>query len=227
MKAVQIKEDEGRSNKQSSDKKNQLPSRQEFHRKKKKSRKTKQRPFLLIRTLLIFFVFIVIGAFSYFYFGLSSKIENVGGKWVSGEESAYEEFEYEIGSNEEDASSEINSSKENKQEENETESVIIEQEEENDQLNPAADQKVEEKGQHEGQETANNYQSSDSKGQQIDSDLNAKEREVIHIVQKGETLFRISMKYYESRNGEEIIRERNNLRENEIYEGQKLVIPLQ
>lgn len=49
---------------------------------------------------------------------------------------------------------------------------------------------------------------------------------IIHIVKKDETLYRVSMKYYQSRKGEEIIKKFNDLKPNGvIYEGQKLKIP--
>ncbi|MRX71032.1 LysM peptidoglycan-binding domain-containing protein [Bacillus lacus] len=56
----------------------------------------------------------------------------------------------------------------------------------------------------------------------------AEEYDVIsHTVGPEENLFRISMKYYNSRSGEELIRSWNNLHGNEIYQGQVLKIPIQ
>ncbi|WP_243386481.1 LysM peptidoglycan-binding domain-containing protein [Bacillus kexueae] len=49
---------------------------------------------------------------------------------------------------------------------------------------------------------------------------------VTHIVQPEETLYRIAMKYYGSRDGEETIRQYNGLNGNEIFVGQELKIPL-
>lgn len=51
-------------------------------------------------------------------------------------------------------------------------------------------------------------------------------KEIKHIVQEGETLFTISMKYYKNRNGEEIIQDENNLKDIEVTPGQVLKIPL-
>ncbi|MDY7430902.1 LysM peptidoglycan-binding domain-containing protein [Bacillus sp. V26] len=51
-------------------------------------------------------------------------------------------------------------------------------------------------------------------------------RIVQHTVQKKETLYRISMKYYKSRSGEEKIRAYNHLNGNDVYTGQILDIPL-
>lgn len=47
-----------------------------------------------------------------------------------------------------------------------------------------------------------------------------------HKVGAGETLFKIAIKYYNSRSGEEIIRQYNGLNGNDIYEGQLLKIPI-
>ncbi|WP_430510234.1 LysM peptidoglycan-binding domain-containing protein [Gottfriedia solisilvae] len=51
-------------------------------------------------------------------------------------------------------------------------------------------------------------------------------KEIKHVVQEGETLFTISMKYYKNRNGEEIIQDENNLKDIEVTPGQVLKIPL-
>ncbi|WP_265605797.1 LysM peptidoglycan-binding domain-containing protein [Bacillus velezensis] len=51
-------------------------------------------------------------------------------------------------------------------------------------------------------------------------------RTVQHTVQPKETLYRISMKYYKSRAGEEKIRSYNGLNGNDVYTGQVLNIPL-
>lgn len=49
---------------------------------------------------------------------------------------------------------------------------------------------------------------------------------VEHVVASGETLYRISMKYYNSRAGEKIISDYNNLTNQQVNAGQKLTIPL-
>jgi LysM repeat protein len=49
---------------------------------------------------------------------------------------------------------------------------------------------------------------------------------VYHTVVQGENLFRVSMKYYQSQSGMEIIRKANNLNGDEIQLGQVLKIPL-
>lgn len=48
-----------------------------------------------------------------------------------------------------------------------------------------------------------------------------------HTVQTGETLYRITIKYYQSKNGIEIIKKANQLSSNEITVGQVLKIPIE
>ena len=49
---------------------------------------------------------------------------------------------------------------------------------------------------------------------------------VEHVVQESENLFRISMKYFSSREGERIISDYNNLVNDQVNVGQKLIIPV-
>jgi glutamyl/glutaminyl-tRNA synthetase len=49
---------------------------------------------------------------------------------------------------------------------------------------------------------------------------------VEHVVQESENLFRISMKYFSSREGERIISDYNNLVNDQVIVGQKLIIPI-
>ncbi len=48
---------------------------------------------------------------------------------------------------------------------------------------------------------------------------------LFHTVQEGETMYTISMKYFNSRNGERLIREANGLSSNTVQPGQVLKIP--
>ncbi|OZM57240.1 hypothetical protein CIB95_07185 [Lottiidibacillus patelloidae] len=76
-------------------------------------------------------------------------------------------------------------------------------------------------------EEAEDEQSStvDQGGQDNENDNNVKI--VIHTVIDNETLYKISMKYYGSRKGEQLIKEYNKLEDNNIYVGQELKIPLE
>jgi|GEM_PF-6197111 len=61
---------------------------------------------------------------------------------------------------------------------------------------------------------------------QTDSSETVGVKEINHEVQRGETLFTISMKYYGNRDGEEIIQDANHLNGIEVTPGQILKIPL-
>ncbi|MES9685822.1 hypothetical protein CN514_17955 [Bacillus sp. AFS001701] len=61
---------------------------------------------------------------------------------------------------------------------------------------------------------------------QTDSSETVGVEEINHEVQRGETLFTISMKYYGNRDGEEIIQDANHLNGIEVTPGQILKIPL-
>ncbi len=65
---------------------------------------------------------------------------------------------------------------------------------------------------------------------EITSEKKAKESvtatTVYHTVQPGETIYRISIKYYQSKAGIDTIKSANNLISNEIRVGQVLTIPL-
>ncbi|MFF3023030.1 LysM peptidoglycan-binding domain-containing protein [Gottfriedia sp. NPDC057948] len=61
---------------------------------------------------------------------------------------------------------------------------------------------------------------------QTDSSETVGVEEINHEVQRGETLFTISMKYYGNRDGEEIIQDANHLNGIEVKPGQILKIPL-
>ncbi|WP_246942269.1 LysM peptidoglycan-binding domain-containing protein [Bacillus pinisoli] len=58
------------------------------------------------------------------------------------------------------------------------------------------------------------------------SDTKASEDVKIHVVLQGETLYSISQLYYNSRDGEALIKEWNKLSENKVEQGQVLEIPL-
>lgn len=54
----------------------------------------------------------------------------------------------------------------------------------------------------------------------------ADDQVVYHTVQAKETLYRVAMKYYKSQEGIEIIKQANSIKDNEIWVGQVLTIPL-
>ncbi|KIY21275.1 MULTISPECIES: LysM peptidoglycan-binding domain-containing protein [Mesobacillus] len=66
----------------------------------------------------------------------------------------------------------------------------------------------------------------DSSAASASSSLEAGETILYHTVKPSETLFRVAMTYYKSKDGIEIIQKANNLEGNEIRTGQVLKIPI-
>ncbi|USK53918.1 LysM peptidoglycan-binding domain-containing protein [Cytobacillus solani] len=56
--------------------------------------------------------------------------------------------------------------------------------------------------------------------------VNDRENTTNHVVKPGDTIYKLAIKYYNSNNGIEIIREANHLKDNKIITGQVLIIPL-
>jgi LysM repeat protein len=68
--------------------------------------------------------------------------------------------------------------------------------------------------------------SSEENGQTTSGKIKENYELKYHTVKANENLYRISMKYYHSRSGEEMLKQWNKLTSTEIYEGQVLVIPI-
>ncbi len=78
-------------------------------------------------------------------------------------------------------------------------------------------------------ESDNDENEDKNKEKEDDLDVNDGETTTIieHRVKQGETLFRISQKYYKSRDGEELIMAENDLDGTTLYTGQVLKIPIE
>lgn len=82
------------------------------------------------------------------------------------------------------------------------------------------------------EEVVSPSETSDNENKEVEKKVIDKEkieenvRYTEHVVENGETLYRISMKYYNSRSGEKIISDYNNLINNQVIVGQKLIIPI-
>lgn len=61
---------------------------------------------------------------------------------------------------------------------------------------------------------------------EINEEFEADNGYITHIVQRGENLYRISLKYFNDRSGEEIIKKANGLNDSTVYVGQRLKIPM-
>jgi LysM repeat protein len=201
----------------------QLPPREQVHREKRKKSKTKLKlKYPVIRILVLFFILLPIVIFSVYTYlegGVKKDTEK-----VSNDSSGYEVINFEKKNTEtkdKPVEEEIESTEadEVKEEEVQVEDTI-ESSDENTNVN----QEVIETG---GVADKNS-------GGQVETPITNEsappenpEKIVYHTVQKGENLYRIALKYYQSKAGEEKIRKANNLKGDEIYLGQVLKIPLE
>lgn len=192
----------------------ELPPRSRVHHQKQKKNKWKLK-FPVIRLLALFFILLPITIFSIYS---SVARDKVGGIQKTDGEST-EGFES------------INIEKYNPNpideeiqvEEEKLDTPDSIQEDSNSSLNESRDinSEVEEKSL---------TQNVDSVSKEITSEKKAKESvtatTVYHTVQPGETIYRISIKYYKSKAGIDTIKSANSLISNEIRVGQVLTIPL-
>lgn len=186
----------------------ELPPRSRVHLQKRKKNKWKLK-YPVIRLLVLFFILLPITIFSIY----SSLLKGPGGDATKtgGESSGgFEVIDIErskpVGGNEE----EQDQSSEDKNEFDLWES--------------------EEKESEEVEQSSEDSSSSSRESMSIDSlvsDTKSGSKDIIyHKVKSGETIFRISMKYYHSKAGIDTIKSANNLSNNDIRVGQVLTIPL-
>jgi LysM repeat protein len=196
-------------NEETTEVRDQLPPREQIHREKRKKTKWKVK-YPIIRLLVLFFILLPIVIFSAYSYLEEGK--NKGTEKVSGSSSGYEVINFE--------KSETESKKEI--------SPVVEEEAAVEVQQPVSpDTPVESPVTDQGTSEINGGTTATIEPAAPQPNSTALSETVIyHTVKKGENLYRISLKYYHSKAGEEVIRKANNLKGNEIYLGQVLEIPL-
>jgi LysM repeat protein len=192
-------------NEETTEVRDQLPPREQIHREKRKKTKLKIK-YPIIRILVLFFILlpiVIFSAYSYLEEGKGSKTEK-----VTGDSSGYEVINFE--------EPETESTVETKVEETENTPVEDDQEAIEVQKSIIQDAPIESPA----------SQPTPIIGQGTDKNVEPAPSVIYHTVKSGENLYRISLKYYHSKAGEDIIRKANNMKGNEIYLGQVLKIPL-
>lgn len=160
----------------------------------------------VIRILVLFFILlpiVIFSAYSYLEEGKGSKTEK-----VTGDSSGYEVINFE---------------------KSETESTVETEAEEKENAPLEDDQEAVEVQKSISQDTpivSPAPAPTPISGQGTDKNVEPTPPVIYHTVKSGENLYRISLKYYHSKAGEDIIRKANNMKGNEIYLGQVLKIPL-
>ncbi|MBO1513895.1 LysM peptidoglycan-binding domain-containing protein [Metabacillus bambusae] len=207
------------------------PPRGEVHKDKQKKKNPKMK-YPLISILTVFFILVLIALPIYLYFG-SSGDQSVTSKNSSGNETVYiskaeetdeeqdpVEIEVDSASSEEVEDKPVEEIETNNNDSGTTSTTETETETETDSTEKDS----------ENQKKQDNTDSSTEKPTNDTDTVQSSETDYTevktHKVAAGETLFKIAIKYYKSRSGEEIIRQYNGIEANNIYEGQILKIPI-
>ncbi|PCK21008.1 cell wall hydrolase lytn [Bacillus pumilus] len=215
-----------------------FPTREDFHEYKKQRTKKVRNP--LFTTLAIIFPIIVIGVFFLLIYYTSEEIKHNNNQDVYIDktssadtdpvQSALVETKNDSSAGKADASDE-----EKKKKDAEKEKQRLKEQAEQKKKEQAAKEKAErEKAaaakKREEQQLALQKQQEEKKRKEAEEKKKQEEkpvRVVQHTVGPKENLYRISMKYYQNRSGEEKIRAYNHLKGNSVYSGQVLNIPLE
>jgi LysM repeat protein len=230
--AERLKQRIEKINEQTTEVQEKLPPREQIHRQKKKKTKWKLK-YPVIRLLVLFFILLPIIIFS-----VNSYIDgkNLGGpEKTSGNSTGYETINFEK-SNPEDNDADKTDEEEDKGLGNTGgDDALTKGNDINTQVEQAElpDSTIETPNLN---EETNTEQGSDKiSGTQTEAVIPAaiqpqasadSGKIVYHTVQVKETLFSLAMKYYDSKAGEETIKKANKLKNENIYVGQVLKIPL-
>jgi LysM repeat protein len=206
--AERLKQRIERINEETNEVRDQLPPREQVHREKRKKTKLKVK-YPVIRILVLFFILMPIVIFSAYTYLEEGKKSNRTEK-VTGDSSGYEVINFEKSETE----SSTESDEEEKTVESDEEAIEV-------QKTVLPDTTI--------KSTESTDKGTDKNAGTSTEPVSAKpnsNKVIYHTVKKGENLYRISLKYYHSKAGEEVIRKANNLKGDEIYLGQVLEIPL-
>jgi LysM repeat protein len=186
---------------------NVLPSRTDLHRHKKNKTKLKIK-FPVIRLLVLFFILlpiVIISAYNSLGMNTPKTTETLTNPTNDGNEEIY----LEVNNKKEESKKsteieEFQSPSDNSFEGTLEEGTLVNSKEEESELDIEVEELISQPDQNEA----------------------SSEKEIIyHTVQASETLFRIAMNYYQSKEGIKIIQQANGLQGNEIKIGQVLKIP--
>jgi LysM repeat protein len=210
--ADRLKQRIERINEETNEVRDQLPPRELIHREKRKKTKLKVK-YPVIRILVLFFILMPIVIFSAYTYLEEGKKSNRTEK-VSEDSSGYEVINFEKSETESTTETEV----EEKTVEKSEEAIEV-------QKSVIPDTTIKSPVPTDKGTDKNSSTSTEPVSAQLDSSKDTN-KAIYHTVKKGENLYRISLKYYHSKAGEDIIRKANNLKGDEIYLGQVLEVPL-
>ncbi|RFB17006.1 LysM peptidoglycan-binding domain-containing protein [Bacillus sp. HNG] len=199
-----------------------LPPRSEFHKTKKKKTKVKIK-YPIIRLLALLFVLLPVAILSYKFNSNPDQLESTPVKRSTNFESISYEDEDETGQAPE--ADEIREESENV----EHESTVEKEEPKQPEVKKQVKVPTNEEPNQNAVEITDPPTAEETKViQPVQQQEKPKDRYDVkyHTVKADETLYRISMHYYNSRSGEELIKRWNNLNGDTVVEGQVLRIPI-
>lgn len=209
--------------------KKSLPSRSEIHQHKRKQEQLRRRRTKnpLLQVLLLFFLLLPIVAYSV-YSNYMNR-DHVKGEEPKANEEVTVMEENKIAKKPESRDDSMEENEVNEQQEEENQEEKEPPSKENNTAPPPVQQPPAVKEPKPVKEE-NPKQQLEQKPVQPQQEQKTEEKQegktTTHTVQQGETLFRISMKYYNSQAGIEKIRQANGISGNDINVGQVLKIPL-
>ncbi|MDX5484057.1 MULTISPECIES: LysM peptidoglycan-binding domain-containing protein [Bacillus] len=215
-----------------------FPTREDFHEYKKQRTKKVRNP--LFTTLAIIFPIIVITVFFLLIYYTSKEINDNNNQGVYIDKtssadtdpvpSALAETKNDANADKADASDEEKKKKDEEKEKKRSKEKAEQKKKEKAAKEKQEREKAAAAKKREQQQLALQKQQEEKKRKEAEEKKNQEEkpvRVVQHTVGPEENLYRISMKYYKSRSGEEKIKAYNHLNGNSVYSGQVLNIPLE
>ncbi|MFS0822918.1 LysM peptidoglycan-binding domain-containing protein [Bacillus sp. 1P02SD] len=201
-----------------------LPPRSEFHKTKKKKTKVRIK-YPIIRLLALLFVLLPVAILSYKFNSIPDQIESTPvKKSINFESISYEDED-------EDENEQAPGVNEPEEESEKVEQKSTVEKEEPPQ--PEVEKQVEGPTNEEPKQNAvENNPPPTAEETKVTQPVQQKEKPKdrydvkYHTVKADETLYRISMHYYNSRSGEELIKRWNNINGDTVVEGQVLRIPI-
>ncbi|PLR99780.1 LysM peptidoglycan-binding domain-containing protein [Bacillus sp. T33-2] len=194
-----------------------LPPRSELHRQKQSKNKWKLK-YPVLRMLVLFFILLPISIFSaYNYLDGKNSPANTNIKETTGFETI--DVEGSVKKN--------TDGQEDSEEETITEDEEMPAEQPDVQVDPSTPPPATVPD-NAGNKTAPEpvvQDDNEPAPQAVQPDSGSGSETIYHTVGPGETLYRIAMKYYNSKDGIETIRKANNIKGNEVNKGQVLKIP--
>ncbi|PIK26203.1 LysM peptidoglycan-binding domain-containing protein [Bacillus pumilus] len=215
-----------------------FPTREDFHEYKKQRTKKVRNP--LFTTLAIIFPIIVIGVFFLLIYYTSEEIKHNNNQDVYIDKtssadtdpvpSALVETKNDSNADKADASAEEKKKKEAEKEKQRSKEKAEQKKKEQAAKEKAEREKAAAAKKREQQQLALQKQQEEKKRKEAEEKKKQEKkpvRVIQHTVGPEENLYRISMKYYQNRSGEEKIKAYNHLKGNSVYSGQVLNIPLE